>query len=203
MKFNVGTLFAASVFALWAGAASAHVTAFDPGVPPGDMQNGQVTLPSGQTAPVLTKDQCEAQKQADESCSGGTGYFIITDAPLASGATISFTGMVGGKSTSGSARVGTGGLVAVTGGGASGGSLFSQRGGIETVISSAQKKSESVQEVPIPVTAFSGVAIERKFAVNLEDLNKLAPGVQLQHVGLFHNASSFTVRGIGTALCKC
>ena len=79
------------------------------------------------------------------------------------------------------------------------GSLFSQKGGIETVISSAQKKAESVQEVPVPVTAFSSVAIERKFAVNLEDLNKLAPSVQLQHVGLFHNASSFTVRGIGTS----
>ncbi|MEN3952002.1 TonB-dependent receptor [Iodidimonas sp. SYSU 1G8] len=79
------------------------------------------------------------------------------------------------------------------------GSLFSQRGGIETVISSAQKKEESVQEVPIPVTAFSSDAIERKFAVNLEDLNKLAPSVQLQTVGLFHNASSFTVRGIGTS----
>ena len=78
-------------------------------------------------------------------------------------------------------------------------SLFSQRGTIETVISSAQKKEESVQEVPIPVTSFSGLAIERKFAVNLEDLNKLAPAVQLQHVGLFHNASSFTVRGIGTS----
>ena len=78
------------------------------------------------------------------------------------------------------------------------GSLFSQRGGIETVISSAQKKEESVQEVPVPVTAFSSEAIERKFAVNLEDLNKLAPSVQLQTVGLFHNASSFTVRGIGT-----
>ncbi len=79
------------------------------------------------------------------------------------------------------------------------GSLFGQRGGIETVISSAQKKEESVQEVPIPVTAFNSVAIERKFAVNLEDLNKLAPSVQLQHVGLFKGASSFTVRGIGTS----
>ena len=79
------------------------------------------------------------------------------------------------------------------------GSLFSQRGTIETVISSAQKKEESVQEVPLPVTSFSGLAIERKFAVNLEDLNKLAPSVQLQHVGLFHGASSFTVRGIGTS----
>jgi iron complex outermembrane receptor protein len=80
-----------------------------------------------------------------------------------------------------------------------GGSLFSQRSGIETVISQAQKKEESVQEVPLPVTAFSGLAIERRFAVNLEDLNKLAPAVQLQHVGLFHSAASFTVRGIGTA----
>ncbi len=79
------------------------------------------------------------------------------------------------------------------------GSLFSQKGGIETVISSAQKKEESVQEVPLPVTAFSGLAIERKFAVNLEDLNKLAPAVQLQHVGLFQGSSAFTVRGIGTS----
>ncbi|MEN3975594.1 TonB-dependent receptor [Emcibacter sp. SYSU 3D8] len=79
------------------------------------------------------------------------------------------------------------------------GSLFSQKGGIETVISSAQKKQESVQEVPIPVTAFSADAIERRFAVNLEDLNKLAPSVQLQSVGLFHGSSSFTVRGIGTS----
>ncbi len=78
-------------------------------------------------------------------------------------------------------------------------SLFSQRGGIETVISSAQKKEESVQEVPLPVTAFSSEAIERRFAVNLEDLNKLAPSVQLQTVGLFHGSSSFTVRGIGTS----
>jgi iron complex outermembrane receptor protein len=78
-------------------------------------------------------------------------------------------------------------------------SLFSQKGGIETVISSAQKKEESVQEVPLPVTAFSAATIERKFAVNLEDLNKLAPSVQLQTVGLFHGSSSFTVRGIGTS----
>ncbi|MEN3952003.1 TonB-dependent receptor [Iodidimonas sp. SYSU 1G8] len=78
-------------------------------------------------------------------------------------------------------------------------SLFSQRGGIETVVSQAQKREESVQEVPVPVTAFSGEAIERKFAVNLEDLNKAAPAVQLQHVGLFHNASAFTIRGIGTS----
>ncbi|MGE0666042.1 MAG: TonB-dependent receptor [Sphingomonadales bacterium] len=78
-------------------------------------------------------------------------------------------------------------------------SLFSQRGGIETIVSTAQKKEESVQEVPLPVTAFSAAAIERKFAVNLEDLNKLAPSVQLQSVGLFHGSSAFTVRGIGTS----
>ncbi|MBI1182227.1 MAG: TonB-dependent receptor [Alphaproteobacteria bacterium] len=80
-----------------------------------------------------------------------------------------------------------------------GGALFSQQGQIETVISQAQKKSESVQDVPVPVTSFSGLAIEKKFAVNLEDINKLAPGVQIQHVGLFHNAAAVTIRGITTS----
>jgi len=83
--------------------------------------------------------------------------------------------------------------------GAESGSLFSQRGSIESITVQTQKKTESVQNVPVPVTAFSGLAIERKFAINLEDLNKAAPSVQLQHVGLFHSASSFTVRGIGTS----
>ncbi|MBI1182226.1 MAG: TonB-dependent receptor [Alphaproteobacteria bacterium] len=197
MRFKALSLCAAAPLMLWAGAAFAHVTAFDPGVAPGAMQNGQVTLPSGETAPILSKDECEAQKQADESCEGTTGYFIVTPAELPMGITVHFSGDVNGKMTEGTARITSNGALMAEAG--STGSLFSQQGQIETVISQAQKKEESVQDVPVPVTAFSGLAIERHFAVNLEDLNKLAPSVQLQHVGLFHNASSFTVRGIGTS----
>jgi hypothetical protein len=41
---------------LFAGTASAHMTAFDPGVPPGDVQGGTVTLPGGETAAVLNQN---------------------------------------------------------------------------------------------------------------------------------------------------
>jgi iron complex outermembrane receptor protein len=79
------------------------------------------------------------------------------------------------------------------------GGMFQQRGAIDTVIVETQKREESVQDVPIPVTAFSGLAIEKRFAINLSDINKLAPGVQVESVGLFHNASAVTIRGITTS----
>jgi iron complex outermembrane receptor protein len=79
------------------------------------------------------------------------------------------------------------------------GSIFNQRGQIEQVTVQSQKRAESEQSVPLPVTALSGVALERKFAVNLEDLNNSVPAVQLSHVGLFHHAAAFTIRGIATS----
>lgn len=78
------------------------------------------------------------------------------------------------------------------------GSIFSQRSQLDQVTVQAQRKEESQQSVPVPVSAFTAEALERKFAVDLEDLNKAAPAVQLQHVGLFQHAAAFTIRGIAT-----
>ena len=197
MKLSMASLCMTAAAALWAGEASAHVTGFDPGVPPGDMQNGQVTLPSGQQVPVLARDGCEAAKLPGDSCAGAN-YYIVTDAPLPSGAALAFSGTVAGKPFSGTARIGAGGA-AVAPAAARTGSIFSQRSQIDQVTVQAQKKEESQQSVPLPVSAFSAEALERKFAVDLEDLNKAAPSVQLQHVGLFQHAAAFTIRGITTA----
>ena len=73
------------------------------------------------------------------------------------------------------------------------------RSKLEDVTVQTQKRVESAQTVPVAVTAFSGVKLEREFAVTLEDFNHSIPNVQLEHVGLFQAAASFSMRGIGTA----
>jgi iron complex outermembrane recepter protein len=73
------------------------------------------------------------------------------------------------------------------------------RSKLEDVTVQTQKRVESAQTVPVAVTAFSGIKLEREFAVTLEDFNHSIPNVQLEHVGLFQAAASFSMRGIGTA----
>ncbi|MDX1581705.1 MAG: TonB-dependent receptor plug domain-containing protein, partial [Alphaproteobacteria bacterium] len=67
------------------------------------------------------------------------------------------------------------------------------------VVQTKQRRTQSVQDIPTAVTAFQGVVLERAQAVTLEDFNHQVPNVQLEHVGLFQAAASFSMRGIGTA----
>jgi iron complex outermembrane receptor protein len=83
--------------------------------------------------------------------------------------------------------------------GAGSNSLFSQRSQLEEVTVQAQKREESQQSVPVAITALTGLALERKFATTLEDVNHAIPNVDLSHVGLFAHASSFNIRGISTS----
>ncbi|NIP15519.1 MAG: TonB-dependent receptor, partial [Pseudomonadales bacterium] len=69
----------------------------------------------------------------------------------------------------------------------------------EIIVTTKRGTAENVQEMSEAVTAFSGPSLEREFAVTLEDFNHAVPNVQLEHVGLFQAASSFSMRGIGTA----
>lgn len=69
---------------------------------------------------------------------------------------------------------------------------------IENVIVQAQKRSETVQTVPIAMTAFSGDELERKFAKDIADFSGSTPNVQLAPEGISPFASSFFMRGLGT-----
>jgi iron complex outermembrane recepter protein len=69
---------------------------------------------------------------------------------------------------------------------------------LEELVVTATRRSESVQEVPISVTAISGDRLERTYAQDARDLNGIAPNVQLQPVGAFQNAAAFYIRGVGT-----
>lgn len=68
--------------------------------------------------------------------------------------------------------------------------------GLEEIIVTARKVSESLQRVPVAVSAISGAALERSFADDLQDLEGLAPNVVIDSFNAFPNAASISIRGI-------
>ncbi len=67
--------------------------------------------------------------------------------------------------------------------------------GIEEIIVTAQRVSQSLQDVPIAVSAFSAEALDRQQIDNASDLQLTLPNVTFSK-GNF-TGSSFTIRGIG------
>jgi iron complex outermembrane recepter protein len=67
--------------------------------------------------------------------------------------------------------------------------------GIGDIIVTAQRQSQSLQDVPIAVSAFSAEALEKQQIENASDLQLTLPNVTFSK-GNF-TASSFTIRGIG------
>ncbi len=67
---------------------------------------------------------------------------------------------------------------------------------LEEIVVTAQKRSQSIQDVPVAVSAFDGSALEDNGAVNLEDLSGIAPNVQLTQMAIIPNVGSITIRGI-------
>jgi len=67
--------------------------------------------------------------------------------------------------------------------------------GIQDIVVTAQRQSESLQSVPIAVSAFSAEALEKQQIENASDLQLSLPNVTFTK-GNF-TGSSFTIRGIG------
>jgi iron complex outermembrane recepter protein len=63
------------------------------------------------------------------------------------------------------------------------------------IIVTAQRRAETLQNVPISVSAFSGEALERQQIENATDLQLSLPNVTFTKTNF--TASSFTIRGIG------
>ncbi len=73
-------------------------------------------------------------------------------------------------------------------------SAFAQ---LEEVVVTAQKRQESMQEVPIAVTAITGDTIAAQNITNIEGLNNSLPNVQMNHFSNSPDSAVFTIRGIG------
>lgn len=70
--------------------------------------------------------------------------------------------------------------------------------GLETIVVTAQKRAQNLQEVPVSVTAFTGEEMAESVIKDLYDLRTNVPGL-----GTFQSQSatnsSFSIRGIGTS----
>ena len=64
------------------------------------------------------------------------------------------------------------------------------------IVVTARKRAESVQDVPISVSAVSGTMLQQRGIANLDSLTTLVSGVTVQRTA--NNVASFFVRGLGT-----
>jgi iron complex outermembrane receptor protein len=70
-------------------------------------------------------------------------------------------------------------------------------GQVEEVVVTAQKRSESVVNVPISVVALSGVALKKAGIRDIRSLTEVVPALRIDSAGAFFQP---TIRGVGTAL---
>jgi len=70
---------------------------------------------------------------------------------------------------------------------------------LDEIMVVAQKKdrAESLQEVPLSITAFSGADLDERFFQNLTGLSYTVPNVQMEEVGTFPGVQNFSIRGQG------
>jgi iron complex outermembrane receptor protein len=71
---------------------------------------------------------------------------------------------------------------------------------IESVIVTARRRAESLQDTPVAVTALSAAALERQQIVGTVDLDKIAPNLQFHSYGTLtgnNSAAQVFIRGIG------
>lgn len=67
------------------------------------------------------------------------------------------------------------------------------------IVVTAQRRSESIQNVPIAISAFNSELVERSGSTNITSLNGLAPNVVLQTQGLVANVPMIAIRGMSTS----
>lgn len=71
---------------------------------------------------------------------------------------------------------------------------------LEVISVTAQKRTESIQEVPISITAINGVELEKRGSANLVEIGNFAPNVQLDSGAFLTGSSQILtgfIRGIG------
>jgi iron complex outermembrane receptor protein len=67
--------------------------------------------------------------------------------------------------------------------------------GLEEIVVTAQKREQSLQDVPIAVTAFTQDSLQANRIYNVNDLSGLAPGLTVRPSAGGIQTPSFTMRG--------
>ncbi len=69
---------------------------------------------------------------------------------------------------------------------------------IEEIVVTATKREESIQDVPIAVSAFSGDDLEKRGVQDLYGLQEVAPSVAIYNSNSTSNGGTIRIRGVGT-----
>ena len=79
-----------------------------------------------------------------------------------------------------------------------GGSAWAQETAFEPVIVTAQKREQSIYDVPVAISAFSAETIERQGIADLTDIGKFVPNLNVTGFSAGHTSSANPfIRGIG------
>ena len=69
--------------------------------------------------------------------------------------------------------------------------------GLQEIVVTAQRRTENLQRVPLSVVAVGADQIKQNGLQTIESLNRIAPDVVIERVGLFPGAASLSMRGVG------
>ncbi len=72
----------------------------------------------------------------------------------------------------------------------------SEAAALDDIIVTAQRREQSLQDVPIAVTAFNAETLERTAATGISDIAAKAPGVTLTQFNI--GEPQLYIRGVGT-----
>lgn len=73
----------------------------------------------------------------------------------------------------------------------------SDESGVDQVIVTAQKRAESLQEVPVAISAITGDDFDNKQIINLEDIRNLVPNLYLEQALAGTTTPKMFIRGVG------
>ncbi len=72
----------------------------------------------------------------------------------------------------------------------------SGKGGLETVVVTAERRQTNLQNTPLAVTAVSAATLDKRVSTQISDLNATVPGLEITKASGFENLVS--IRGIGS-----
>jgi len=75
----------------------------------------------------------------------------------------------------------------------------SEVGALEEIVVTATRREETLNNVPISVTAFDSAKLDAQGAVSVDDVMRLTPGVTFSRTG-FVNNSNINIRGIDSTV---
>lgn len=71
-----------------------------------------------------------------------------------------------------------------------------EEGGLATIVVTAERREQSLQDIPISATVLSGEELQRKGVNNLNDIQQVAPSIA---INTFNRSTYINIRGVGIA----